>query len=70
MPLFRKKIDPMCVYCHFGTMVDEQQLICQKKGPQAPTDSCRKFRYDPLRRVPPRPKKADFSDLSPEDFSL
>ena len=32
--------------------------------------SCRSFRYDPLKRVPPRPVKADFSTLKDEDFQL
>lgn len=70
MSLFKQDIDPMCVYCAFGQQVSSQEVICPKKGLMAPYDSCRKFQYDPLRRVPPRPKKADFSKLKKEDFSI
>ena len=31
---------------------------------------CAHFRYDPLRRVPPRPASLDPKAHSPEDFSL
>lgn len=70
MALFKKDIDPMCVYCAHGHDLSPDEVACVKKGIKAPTDHCRRFRYDPLRRIPPRPKKMDFSDLSPEDFSL
>ena len=54
--LFRKKIDRYCTYCQFCGVV--------------PSDHhCRRFRYDPLRRIPGRPavKKADNGDA---DYSL
>lgn len=70
MSLFNKDIDPMCLYCQHSHDISAQQVACVKHGLKAPTDKCRKFRYDPLRRVPPRPKKADFSGLTSEDFSL
>lgn len=70
MALFKKDIDPMCIYCIHSSELSLDQIACVKKGIKSPTDNCRQFRYDPLRRVPPRPKKADFSGLSPEDFSL
>lgn len=31
---------------------------------------CGAFRYDPLKRVPPRPAKLSASHLSDEDFKL
>lgn len=70
MALFKQDIDPMCMYCQHGQQMSAQQVVCPKKGVKAPYDSCRKFQYDPLRRIPPRPKKADFSNLKPEDFSF
>lgn len=70
MALFKKDMDPMCVYCTHSHDLSSEEVVCIKKGVKAPTDKCRQFRYDPLRRIPPRPKKADFSGLSPEDFSL
>lgn len=70
MPLFKKDIDPMCVYCAHSSSVSDTEVLCKKKGIQSPTSSCKRFRYDPLRRQPPRPKKVDFSSFSPEDFKL
>lgn len=70
MALFDRKIDPMCLYCKHGKMLSEQEIACPKRGVQRATSSCRRFRYDPLRRVPPRPKKMDFSDFSPDDFKI
>lgn len=69
-PLFKADIEPMCVYCEHGTLISEQEIICKQRGIQGPSDCCKKFLYDPLKRVPPRPKKADFSHFSPEDFEL
>ena len=43
---------------------------CEKKGVMSAASHCRAFRYDPLKRVPPRPAKADFSKLKDEDFRL
>lgn len=68
--LFKKDIDPMCIYCAHGTALSQQQVACPKKGVQLSTNSCRRFRYDPLRRTPPRPRKADFSYINPDDFIL
>ncbi len=70
MSLFKKDIDPFCVYCKHARPLEENQVICDKKGVKDANSHCRHFRYDPLRRVPPRPKKADFSGLSPEDFQI
>lgn len=70
MSLFKKDIDPLCCYCKHSQPLSEETVICSKKGVQSLGSHCRKFFYDPLKRVPPRPKKADFSGLSPEDFML
>ena len=53
--LFRKKIDRYCTYCQFAGKVDEETMICQKYGIVPAAHRCRKFRYDPLKRVPSRP---------------
>lgn len=70
MSLFKQDIDPMCSYCSHGKPLSEMEIACPKKGVQKAMDSCKKFRYDPLKRIPPRAQKMDFSDLSPEDFIL
>lgn len=68
--LFQKKIEPRCAYCERGTQLDEEKILCAKKGVVSPAGSCRAFKYDPLKRVPPLPKALDFSGLKDEDFKL
>lgn len=68
--LFRKKIEKSCIYCVHGTVLDSGQVLCVKKGVCAPRTKCRKFRYDPLKRVPVKPKAPDFEKYTEENFSL
>ena len=57
MALFQKKIEPRCVYCARSRPLDEEQVVCDKKGVMSAGSHCRSFRYDPLKRVPPRPPR-------------
>ena len=68
--LFTKKIEPRCGYCKQGTVLDEERVACPKKGVVSAGGYCRGFRYDPLKRVPPKPAAPDFSRLRDEDFTL
>jgi len=68
--LFQKGIEPRCAYCTRGATLEEDKILCPKKGVVSAGESCRWFRYDPLRRVPPRPVSMDFSKLRDEDFRL
>lgn len=68
--LFQKDIEPRCAYCKKGAPLGEERVMCLKKGIVSAGSSCRSFRYDPLKRVPPKPLKADFSNLKDEDFAL
>ena len=68
--LFRKKIDPRCAYCVRGTRINEEDVACVKKGIVPAEHHCRSFRYDPLKRVPPRPVRLEVSEWKPEDFTL
>ena len=70
MNLFQKRIEARCAYCVRGQMLDEDQIACPKKGVMSPGSSCRAFRYDPLKRVPPRPAKLAGMGLKDEDFAL
>ncbi len=70
MALFRKNIEPRCAYCAKGSAISEREVICQRKGIVAAEFHCRAFRYDPLKRVPPRPVKLETSRLTEEDFKL
>ena len=70
MALFQKKIEPRCAYCARGRSLSQEQVVCDKKGVMSAASHCRAFQYDPLKRVPPRPAKVEFSSLKDEDFSL
>ena len=45
-------------------------MICQKYGVVPAGHHCRKFRYDPLKRVPSRPNVKRFDQLDDKDYSL
>ena len=68
--LFRKNIDPRCAYCRHGHQVNEREVACVKHGIVPVEHHCRAFRYDPLKRVPPRPAALNTKGLKNEDFSL
>ena len=68
--VFRKNIEPRCGYCKFGAPAHEDHVICRKKGIKPETSHCRAFRYDPLKRVPPKHLNMDFSSYDEKDYSL
>lgn len=70
MALFQKRMEPRCAYCVKARVLSEQQVVCEKKGVMSATSNCPAFRYDPFKRVPPRPPQVDFSKLKEEDFLL
>lgn len=67
---FRKRIQKSCSYCRFGTRIDDEQILCTKRGAVSQDHKCLKFKYDPCKRIPPKPKALDFSKYDQEDFSL
>ena len=68
--LFRKKIEKSCAYCANGTKIGDGQVLCMKKGVVPEDSKCRKFAYDPCKRVPVKAKAMDFSQYDEEDYSL
>lgn len=68
--LFRKKIPRSCTYCIHGTTLNDEQVLCVKKGVVCSQNSCRHFSYEPCKRIPPRPKSTDFREFDKEDFTL
>ena len=68
--LFKKDIEPRCAHCKRGSPLDEETVICVKHGVVPAAGACRRFRYDPLKRIPPKPISVDFSHLKEEDFVL
>ena len=68
--LFRKKMPRSCSYCAYATKLNEEQVLCIKKGVRNGDLPCRKFSYDPCKRIPVKAKALDFSKYNDEDFSL
>ena len=68
--LFRKRIEKSCSYCQFGTQLEEGLTLCIKRGVVASNRKCRKFVYDPIKRVPVKPKTLDFSKYTEDDYTL
>ncbi len=64
-----KEVPQVCAICSFGTeLPDGSGILCKKTGIRKPDSSCKKFEYDPLKRVPRRaPEMPVFTQ---EDFSL
>ena len=68
--MFEKDIEPRCGYCQRGAPLEDGKVMCARKGIVAAAGACWGFRYDPLKRVPPRPMTASFDHLKDEDFTL
>lgn len=68
--LFRKKIERSCSYCLYSTKLEEDQILCSKKGIRFISQRCRRFKYDPCKRIPVKPKAMDFSKYQDQDYSL
>ena len=49
------KIEKFCKYCENAeTLTDPDKMLCSRHGVVEASHICRKFRYDPLKRVPPK----------------
>jgi hypothetical protein len=46
-----------------------REVACLKRGISEPYGRCNKFKYDPLKRIPPRPAKLG-RNYTEEDLSL
>lgn len=69
MKLFGKNIEPACEYCALGRISgDKTMILCPRRGIVAPHYSCRKYRYNPLKRKPRRTQK--LMELDPKEFEL
>ena len=67
--LFRKHIEPHCIYCTRSIKLSDREVACRHHGVMPGGESCGKFQYDPLKRVPPPPVQLR-GGYSPDDFKL
>ena len=68
--LYRKNVAKYCAYCTHAGVVDGKVMLCKRKGFVPCSYHCYRFRYDPLKRTPPRITAKDFSKFDEQDFSL
>ena len=68
--LFRRKLARSCSYCLHGTQVNENEVLCIKRGVVDISKACCKFAYDPCKRIPLKTKTSDFKKYDNDDFTL
>ena len=68
--LFRKKVEKSCEYCANGVKLNEDQVLCAKQGLVSSCERCRRFKYDPCKRIPRKAKPLDFKKYEEKDYSL
>ena len=60
----------MCEYCRFaGHIAGTEDMLCDKKGVVPKGYTCRRFLYDPLKRVPRRLPEFPIPDDLGEDLT-
>lgn len=64
-----KDVPQECRNCSYGrALPEDDKILCEKSGIRNPDSACKKFRYDPLCRIPVR--DPDLLEYSEEDFAL
>ena len=69
MDLFSKNVDPRCMYCSLGRPMWRSQIGCVYQGVVKEHHHCKRFRYDPLRRIPAKPPKLSVN-YTDKDFEI
>lgn len=71
-PLWDNKQENSCGFCqHANVLANGEQVICKKrKNLYTITHTCRKFRFDILKKDVRRQKLPDFGRYSEEQFRL
>ena len=66
--LFGNNITPNCEYCELA-QYSGGKFICTKNKVLV-NNKCRKFKYDPCKRIPAKMKVLNFQKYEDVDFSL
>lgn len=70
LKLFKGKIEPRCALCEYAEITDGGNVVLCRKvgGVMLPESKCRKYKYDPLKRVP---RTFVFTgDFTKDDFDI
>lgn len=66
--LFGNNIKPSCKYCEMGKAGEGDVIKCEKFGDVKAYDSCKKFVYNPLKRIPKKELQLANSAVNEIDF--
>lgn len=67
--LEKKKYPSVCETCLHGRLSpDGRNVLCVKKGIVETDGKCRKYSYDPLKRIPKKPLLVE--QANPKDFEI
>lgn len=65
----REEAPKVCEFCRFASALSlSEDMLCDKKGVVDKEYSCRRFVYDPLKRVPRRMPEISVPEDLGEDF--
>ena len=65
----KKRFEAKCEYCVYARVPEDRSMVlCTKKGLVEFDGSCRRFKYDPLKRVPV--KITLNTDFTEDDYKL
>ncbi len=67
--LYNNDIPRRCGHCVHARPGPAGSMVCPYKGPVQKEHSCRRYRYDALKRIPPRAPAAP-TPAPPTPFSL
>ena len=69
--IYRECETPKCFFCAYSSgLAATSDMICTKAGIVQEDGLCKKFRYDPQKRIPKRKPKLDTGKFTADDFSL
>lgn len=66
--LFGNNIKPSCKYCEMAKSMSGEIITCEKFGEVKAYDACKKFAYDPLKRIPKKELSLAKSAVNDIDF--
>ncbi len=67
--MFNKDVTKKCAHClHSTPLAGGDEMACKIKGIVGFDDLCKKYQYDPLKRVPKAQKLEE--DYHPDNFEL
>lgn len=63
----RRDLERACAYCENASVLhDKDYMLCERLGVVGAGHSCRRFSYDPLKRIPMPRKRIDTDIDLPE----